>query len=149
MCRNQRMRLHQKERGIHGEGNRRCKIITLPIKRAREREGSRNRHSPLHCYFLCGQAIPQGLAGCCRKALCDGISLPTFLCVCYHLRWDEQDSPQRCLHHLHNVYTALYDVQDIIPGRKQGEMDWRKRQEAGGDRLEKEAPDNQYPNGNL
>lgn len=45
-----------KERGIHGEGNRRCKIITLPMKRAREREGSRNRHTPLHCYFfLCKQ----------------------------------------------------------------------------------------------
>ena len=23
------------------------------MKRAREREGSRNRHTPLHCYFFC------------------------------------------------------------------------------------------------
>lgn len=65
------------------------------MKRAREREGSPNRHTPLHCYFLCGQAIPQGLADCCRKALCDGISLPTFfMCMLPSLRWDEQDSPR-------------------------------------------------------
>ena len=97
------------------------------MKRARERAHVIDI-LPYTVIFLCGQAIPQGLADCCRKALCDGISLPTFfMCMLPSLRWDEQDSPQRCLHHLHNVYTALYDVQDIIPGRKQGEMDWRKR----------------------
>ena len=48
------------------------------MKRTRERAGSRNRHTPLHCYFFVWASIPQGQTGCCRKALCDGISLPIF-----------------------------------------------------------------------
>ena len=56
------------------------------MKRARARERAHVIDIlPYTVIFLCGQAIPQGLADCCRKALCDGISLPTFLCVCYHL----------------------------------------------------------------
>ena len=98
------------------------------MNRAREREGSRNRHTPLHCYFFCvGKEYHKGWLVVVAKRYAMVSACPFFMCMFPSLRWDEQDSPQRCLHHLHNVYTALYDVQDIIPGRKQGEMDWRMR----------------------
>ena len=65
------------------------------MKRARERERAHVIDIlPYTVIFLCGQAIPQGQAGCCRKALCDGINLPFFLCMLPSLRWDEQDSPR-------------------------------------------------------
>ena len=49
------------------------------MKRARARERAHVIDIlPYTVIFLCGQAIPQGQTGCCRKALCDGISLPIF-----------------------------------------------------------------------
>ena len=101
-----------KESGIHGEENRRCKIITLPMKRARARERAHVIDILPYTVIFFVWASNTTRAGWLLSQSVMRWYQPAhfFMCMLPSLRWDEQDSPQRCLHHLHNVYTALYDV---------------------------------------